>query len=230
VLYTFFEAPLPRLADGEELLETFRLSELRAPRYALLLREHPELVGKLVVFFTLVLRHFLDTDHVPDLRPTRLVRDFMLLGIWGYDTQNLLVNLYRREGSAAVRSEIRFIGRTQLKHYRPEQDRLQEAALMRKAVSHLGPLLEPSMLRALGNFLMAYAEATQGLRNRPDSRVAVARQALEVVRETVRGGLKAGLVDVATILEVAVDGGVDGAQRALDRVDELLDRAKQDEP
>ncbi|MBM4321078.1 MAG: hypothetical protein FJ125_14280, partial [Deltaproteobacteria bacterium] len=82
-LYTFFEAPTPRARPGERVLDSFRLSELRLPRNTHHLRHHPEIVGKLVVFFTLVLRHYLDTDHVPDLRPEKLVRDFMLLGIWG---------------------------------------------------------------------------------------------------------------------------------------------------
>jgi len=216
VICTFYESPGPRPRDGEEVLDSFRLDELREPLHARNLRDHPDVFEKLVVFFTLVLRHYLDTDHAPDLRPANLMRDFVLLGLWGTNSPNLVINLYRDAGSGRVRSEVRFVGRTQIKAYQSSER--QEAALARLMASQFGPLLEPSVLRAVGTFMMAAAEAQEGSRVQDVGAVAFARHSLELLRETVRTGIKGSLVDLATMLEVLVDNSVDAAQRGLDRI------------
>ncbi len=223
LLYTFHADRGPHPAAGERTEDSFPLSELRAPQHARHLGAGSELADQLVVFYTLVLRHYLDTDHVPDLRPERLVRDFMVLGIWGYDTTNLAVNLYAPETGgvegAALRAELSYLGRSHhVKRFRAEEDRGREGVLARKALARLGPLLEPSMLRSLGNVLMLVEEQERG--RRPEARSprhVVARHALEIFRETARQTLRGTLVYVATGLEMAVDEAVDSAQKVIDR-------------
>ncbi len=225
VICTFYESPDPLPRAGEEVVDSFRLDELREPLHARNLHAHPEVFEKLVVFFTLVLRHYLDTDHVPDLRPANLLRDFMLLGLWGTNSPNLVINLYRDEASDRTRSEVRFVGRTQIEAYRPDE-RHQEAALARLMASQFGPLLEPSVLRAVGTFMMAAPELQEGSRVQDVGAIAFARHSLELLREAVRTGIKGSLVDLATMLEVLVDNSVDLAQRGLDR---LADSGEQPE-
>ena len=220
LIYTFFESPSPRPRESEEVLDSFTLADLREPQHAKHLHDNPEVFEKLVVFFTLVLRHYLDTDHVPDLRPENLVRDFMFLGLWGTNSPNVVINLYKDKSSKKTRSEVRFVGRSQVKAYRPGEDRKHEAALARLMASQLGPLLEPSVLRAVGTFLMAAEESVGGSRVQEMGPIALAKHTLELFREAARVGIKGGLVDVATLLEMLVDNSVDFAQRGLDRFTE----------
>ncbi len=224
VVYGFFEPATPRPRKGERVLDSFSLAELREPQHSKHLKAHPDVFEKLTVFFTLVLRHYLDTEHAPDLRPERLVRDFMLLGLWGTNSPNLVINLYESELIGKVRSEIRFLGRTQVKGYRPEEDRKYEAALARLMASQLGPLIEPSMLRSVGAFLMAAEESVMGSRVQEMGTIAFAKHTLELFREAARTGIKGPLVDLATLLEMLVDNSVDLAQRGLDRFSRTQDR------
>ncbi len=217
VIYTFYETPAPRPRPGETVVDSFGLDALQAPQHARHLQDYPEVFEKLVVFFSLVLRHYLDTDHAPDLRPENMLRDYMLLGLWGTNAPNLVVNLYR-DDKGRRRSEVRFVGRGQFKAYRPEQDRKHEAALAHMLASQPGPLLEPGMLRALGTFLMAAEEHRRGSRVRDVGAVAFTRHSLELFREAARSGIKSSLVDVATMIEMLVDNAVDAAQRSLDRL------------
>jgi len=220
VLYTFYESAAPAPRRGEKLVDSFRLSEARSPAHALHMERRPEITEKLVVFFTLVLRHYLDTGFAPDLMPAERVKDFMLLGLWGHNTPSLVINLYQKR-SGKVRSEIRFVGRGQVKSYSVDEDGISEAALARMAVSQLGPLLEPSILRALAGFVMAVEEQEQGAKPSGLERVGVARHAVEVYREGLRKGIRGTLVDLAATLEVLVDDSADLAQRGLDRVERL---------
>lgn len=229
LLYTFHADRGPHPGPAEHTEDSFPLSELRAPQHARYLGLVPELADQLVVFYTLVLRHYLDTDHVPDLRPERLVRDFMVLGVWGYDTTNLAVNLYSPAAppEGPLRAELRYLGRSHhVKRFRAEEDRGQEGVLARKAIARLGPLLEPSMLRSLANVLMLVQEQECGRRPAPRSpRLVVARRALELFRETSRQTLRGTLVYLATGLEMVIDEGVDQAQGLMDRFeppDDLL--------
>jgi hypothetical protein len=50
----------------------------------------------------------------------------------------------------------------------------------------------------------------------------MARQTLEVFRETARTGLRGALVDMATTLELVVDTSVDTAQRGLEHLERGL--------
>ncbi|MBN2496696.1 MAG: hypothetical protein JXR96_19050 [Deltaproteobacteria bacterium] len=218
LIYTFHASPEASPRPGEEVLDSFPLSELRLPQHAHHLRAYPEIFEKLLVFFVLVLRHYLDTRHVPDLHPPRLVRDFMLLGLWGTNTSKVLVHLYRNAETGKVRSEIRLVGRGHSRAHWTEEERRQEAALTRLAASRFGPLVEPSLLRAVGTFSMAAEESLAGSRVQELGTLAFTRQSLEVFREAARTGIRGTLVDLATALEVLVDNSVDLAQRGLDRI------------
>lgn len=220
VMYTFYQAPIARTKKDEEILDSFSLDAMSEPQHIKNLRENPEVFEKLVVFFTLILRHFLDTDHVPDLVPKRVVWDYMMLGLWGTSSPNIVVHMYKNKKTGKVRSEVKFIGLHQVKAYLPQEDRKHEAAMARLLASQMfGPVLEPSIMRAIGTFLMALEEISAGKRARKMGPVAFARQSLEVFRETARVGVKGTLVDLATMFEVLLDNTVDAAQRGLSRLD-----------
>ncbi len=224
MLFTFYESAAPRPREGEQVIDSFRLSQARAPQHAVHFSQQPEITEKLVVFFTLVLRHYLDTGYVPDLMPTERLKEFTLLGLWGHNSPNLVVNLYQDQTSETVRSELRFVGRSQLKHYRPDEDGLSEAALARMAASQLDPLILPTILRALAGFVMTVEEREQGRQRPEDSRTTVARHAVEVARETLRLGIRGTLIDLATVLEVLVDDSANLALRWIDRAERLSAR------
>jgi hypothetical protein len=219
LLLEFYEPAPAAPRPGETLLASFRLSELRAPQNVLHLQAHPEIAEKLSVFFTLVLRHYLDTDHIPDLRPARTVRDYFLLGLWGDCAPSLSVGLFESAAGGSLRSEIRFLGREQEKAYRADQDRVHEAAQVRRAATLFGPFPEQGILRALSNFLMAVAEQQEGSHSGAIGRVAMTKQTLEVFRETARTGVRGTLVDLATTLEVLLDNAIDVAVKGLDRLE-----------
>ena len=221
--YTFIESVKQQPKENEERLDSFSLAELTQPQHAHHLKNHPEVFEKLVVFFTLVLRHYLDTNHVPDLRPNDLLRDFLVLGLWGTNTPNLVINLYKNTKTDKERSEIRFVGLSQLKD--PGTTGVGQKAPVRTLglTSLLDPLLEPSVLRSVGTFLMAADESLHGTRVQQVGTMAFARQTLELFRETARTGVKGTLVDLATLLEILIDNTVDAAQRGLDRVSKKED-------
>ncbi|HOX45594.1 MAG TPA: hypothetical protein PK668_18490 [Myxococcota bacterium] len=223
ILYTFYATPEAQPRDGEELLDSFSLAELQEPQHAQHLRQQPEVFERLVVFFTLVLRHYLDTAHAPDLMPERLGRDFVLLGLWGTGTPNVRVHLFRHRKSGKVRSEVVYQGRSQVQALRPHRDRRHEAAFARLLVNQLGPLVEPSMLRAIGAYLMASEQHREGTHFQKVGALAFARQSLEVFREAARTGIQGALVDTATTAEMLVDNAVDYALKGLDRAARLGD-------
>ncbi len=220
VMYTFYQAPVPRPKRDEEILDSFSLDAMSEPQHVKNLRENPEVFEKLVVFFVLVLRHFLDTEHVPDLVPKRILWDYMLLGLWGTSSPNIVVHMYRNKNTGKVRSEVKFIGLHQVKAYLPHEDRKHEAALARLLASQMfGQVLEPSIMRAIGTFIMAVEQLREGTNSRRPGPVTFAKQSLEVFRETVRVGIKGTLVDLATMFEVLLDNTVDTVQRGLDKLD-----------
>ncbi|NOZ87280.1 MAG: hypothetical protein GXP49_13635 [Deltaproteobacteria bacterium] len=221
ILYTLFQSPVPRARPGEKLVDSFTLADAKVPRHSVHMVKNVALLEKLVVFFTLVVRHYLDTGYVPDLMPADKMKDFTLLGLWGHNTRSLRINLYESDGNGD-RTEIVFTGKGQIRRYRPDEEGISEAAVAKMIVSHLDPLIEPSVLRALAGFLMALDEHLRGNRARGLERLSVARHAVEVYREGMRRGLKATMVDMATLLEVLVNDSADMAQDGLNRLEKLL--------
>jgi hypothetical protein len=225
-LLSFVARSTPRPLPHERVQDSFRLSQLRAPQFAGYLRSQSDLNEKLVVFFTLVLRHYLDHAYLPDLRPENCLRDYWLLGLWGDSAENVWVNLYQNKKTGAVRSEVRFSGGDHQKVYRPDQDHAQEAELLRKAVATFGPDPEHGILRALASFLMALQENQEGSRKAALNQVAIMKQTLEVFRETARSGVRGTLVDLATTFELLLDNSIDTAQHGLSRVDKWSAKLK----
>ncbi len=232
LLLSFHRRPQTQTLPGYLRALGFSLSDLRSPQPAKALSRHPELAERLVVFFTLVLRHWLDTDHALDLRPERLLRDFLLLGVWGYDSPCVRLQIHEPEEEAPaaepepaplpLRVELSFLPRgRQVRRFRPEEARNDEAMLARKALARFGPSLEPSLLRSLANFLMVLEELSHGQRPADLGAVPFGRAALEVFRETGRTAIRGGLVSLSTGLEMVLDEGVDRAQRVLARAAEL---------
>ncbi len=218
ILLSFISAPTPQPLPHERVQDSFRLSQVRTPQFAGYLRSQPDLIEKLVVFFTLVLRHYLDHACLPNLRPKDWLRDYWLLGLWGDCAENVWVNLYQNKKTGEVRSEVRFLGGDQHNVCRPDQDHAREAELLHKAADILGPDPEQGALRALASFLMALQESQEGSRSAALDQVAIMKQTLEVFRETARSGVRGTLVDLATTFELVLDGAIDTAQRGLSRV------------
>jgi hypothetical protein len=218
ILLSFVSVPTPRPLPHERVQDSFSLSQVRAPKFAGYLPSQPDLIEKLVVFFTLALRHYLDHACLPNLRPKDWLRDYWLLGLWGDCAENVWVNLYQNKKTGEVRSEVRFIGGDQHQVYHPDQDHAREAELLHKAADILGPDPEQGVLRALATFLMALQESQKGSRSAALDQVAIMKQTLEVFRETARSGVRGTLVDLATTFELVLDGAIDTAQRGLSRV------------
>ncbi len=221
-IYVFHESSEARPRADETLLDSFRLSEMRAPQHALAFQKYPKLAQTLAVFFTLALRHGLDTDHYPDLQPPYALRDFLLLGTWGYDTWNLRVNLYRN-GADQVRIEVFHIGRLpQLARYKPGEMHFK-AAIARQAAMAFGPLFEPSTLRALSVFLMAEEEQKKETHD-PDGHFAWMKHGVEVFRKVGHQSIRGGLINLSTTCESLFDDGVDALETSLEKLESLFKR------
>ena len=222
-LFLLQDLGIPQPRQGERLLDTFDLSQMTQLEHASYMRTFPEISEKLVVFFTLTLRHMLDTEHVPDLRPRNFTRDFLLLGLWGTRTPNLVVNLYVDQAldekdlaSNLSRCEIRFTGTEQVETHPLEHIR-EEAKTLRMAVMHFAPLIEPSILRNLGTFTMAMEEfrsATHAFELDPFS---LMHYAVDMVHEMARCGVRRSLTDILAVLEYVIDNTHHGVEHKLNQ-------------
>ncbi len=222
--------PVP--GDNERLLDAFDLSEMTQLEHASYMRSFPEISEKLVVFFALTLRHMIETEHVPDLKPRDFVKDFMLLGLWGTRTPNIRVNLYvdksldeRDLANKLTRSEIKFVGTEQVETHPVEHIR-EEARALRLAVSHFAPLIEPSILRNLGTFTMAMEEFRDQTHVFKLDPLSIMHYAVDLIREFARYGIKGSVTDVMTIFEYLMDFTYDGFQHGLDKTAKLLNKVK----
>ncbi|MBR4984767.1 MAG: hypothetical protein IKY83_03375 [Proteobacteria bacterium] len=218
--------PAPR--ENERLLDAFDLSQMTQMEHASYMRVFPEISEKLVVFFTLTLRHMLETEHVPDLKPRDFVKDFLLLGLWGTRTPNIHVNLYvdksldeRDLAETLTRSEIRFIGVEQVETHPLEHIR-EEAKVLRLAVSHFAPLIEPSILRNLGTFTMALEEFRDKTHVFKLDPISVMHYALDMTREAARWGIRGSVKDVMTVFEYLLDNTYDRVSKHLDVVAQMI--------
>ncbi|MBQ9244196.1 MAG: hypothetical protein IJ165_13435 [Proteobacteria bacterium] len=222
--------PTPR--ENERLLDAFDLSQMTQMEHASYMRAFPEISEKLVVFFTLTLRHMLETEHVPDLKPRDFVKDFMLLGLWGTRTPNIHVNLYvdkslddRDLAENLTRSEIRFIGVEQVETHPLEHIR-EEAKVLRLAVSHFAPLIEPSILRNLGTFTMAVEEFRDQSHVFKVDPLSLMHYALDMTREAAKWGIKGSVKDVMTVFEYLLDNTYDRVSKQLDTAAKTLKKFK----
>jgi hypothetical protein len=190
---------------GERIIHRTSLEDLAKPELRFLLREFPELAEKLVVFFVLILRFYLDTDFIPDLRPDEAGVNILVLGIWGAMTENVLVFVTEDErGDTHVR--IRFVdNKDHFKAYRREVDRDQPLGLAKHALRIVGPVVEPAMLRAVGEFVQAVANNRKGFRRRKLDVADAVEKLLEIFGEVVRRSMDETQAHVKAMVEDSLD-------------------------
>lgn len=138
-----------RLATGQKNnpdIEFFITTEqFQKNKFALTEQKNPEIAEKLVVFYTLVYRFFLDTGFIPDLRPKHAGRDIFIYGIWGYITENLLILKNKTD------IEIKFIdNRDNFKRYEPSIDSRKPVGFAKLGWRLAFPLIEPALQRSIG--------------------------------------------------------------------------------
>lgn len=207
--------------DDERRLDSFDLSQITQLEHASYMRSFPEISEKLTVFFALTLRHLIDTEHVPDLRPRNLPRDFLLLGLWGTRSPNIRVNLFvdkslpeKDYAKKLKRCEIKFTGSEQTETH-PLNHIRESSKVMRLAFAHLAPLIEPSILRNLGTFAMAMEEfRNPGHAPRIDP-WNLAGYAVGIIREITRCGVRQSLGDVLSILEYVLDNAHENVKKRI---------------
>lgn len=222
--------PVPR--ENERLLDSFDLSEMTHLEHASYMRSFPEISENLVVFFALTLRHMLETEHVPDLRPRDIFKDFLILGLWGTRTPNLRINLYvdkSQDDSMPVaklsRCEIRFVGTEQVETHPLDHIR-EEAKALRVAIAHISPLIEPSILRNLGTFTMAMEEFRDSTHVFKTDPVSLMRYAIDMCLEAARWGIRGSTTEVLTIFEYLLDYSYENIQKKLDKTAKFIEKHK----
>ncbi len=195
------------IRPGEKLLHVVSLEGLAKPEYRYLLREFPELAEKLVVFFTMVLRFFLDTDFVPDLRPDEAGVNIFILGIWGNITENVIILITESEEDGETHIRIRFVdNKDHFKAYRREVDKDHPLGLAKHGLRLTGPVVEPAMKRAVAEFVDLVYENRNGTLPRPKRTFPeAAERAVEVSAEMVRQGVEETNETIRTMVTDTLD-------------------------
>lgn len=186
-----------------------------SPQGQTFLERRPDVARRLVVFFTLVYRYFLDTGHVPDLRPDDAGRDLFLRGIWGYSTRNVLVVAGRAHDGTPL-TTVRFVdNKDQFKQYKRDEDRANPMGLAKHGLRLLHPLVQPSMERSIGLYTGRVAR-----QNGLDAGAGQdwIRRLSRVTNHTLREGLDGLITHGRAFLEDAIDDSTDGIERALRKV------------
>jgi len=232
VLFLIQNMGKPNPRPNERLLDSFDLSRMTQLEHASYMRSFPEISEKLLVFFTLTMRHMIDTDHVPDLRPGDMVRDFLVLGLWGTRTPNIHVNLYvdaaldeRDLAKSLTRAEVKFVGNEQVEIH-PLHHLREEAKVLRFFVAQLSPLIEPSILRNIGTFTMAMEEFRSEQHGFTLDAFNITHYALDVLREAARYGIKGSVTDAMSLYEFLLDSTLDATQKRLSGIEKWLRKIK----
>ncbi len=211
--YSFQERAEFSVASAGHLQEIVTLEDLLAPRGRPILERHPDLAARLVVFFVLVYRYFLDTGHVPDLRPDDAGRDLFLRGVWGYKTRNVLVAV-GQDASGRPLASIRFVdNKDQFKQYRRVEDRARPLGLAKYGLRLIHPLVEPAMERSIGLFTDMAASHMAESPPRRDFPARVTRS----VAHVLHAGVDGALTHVQAFLHDLIDDGMNGVERLLRR-------------
>ncbi len=209
VLTTFctFQERADALPPGCEKLAQFSLESLAKAEWSGYLRKYPELAEKLVVFFVQVLRFFLDTDFIPDLRPDEAGINIFLLGIWGYITENLIITLYRdRQGRERFR--IKFVdNKDHFKQYKREVDKDNPMGLAKHGLRIVQPVVLPAMLRSVGNFVQIVHENRNGFGRKEISLPGLVEYGFAVAQEVLLKGIDYS----ADSLQALIADGLDDA-------------------
>lgn len=193
---------------GETVLEDTTLEDIVSGKTPGYLEKYPELAEKLLVFFTLIYRYFLDTDFIPDLRPDKTGMDFFVKGIWGYKTKNLVITGKRK--GREKRAGVMFIdNKDQFKQYRRTQDRQLPIGMAKYAMRLVGPLIEPAMKRSIGIFVKQAKHGKSG-RTRLGSIKSVAVFGVRYVAHVARSSADGALEYTQAMVEDLIDDTRDG--------------------
>lgn len=212
--YSFQERAEYPLRHRGRVQEVLTLEDLLGNRGGPVLDRHPDLPSRLVVFFVLVYRYFLDTGHVPDLRPDDAGRDLFLKGIWGYKTRNVLIaSGWDEAGRPTVC--IRFVdNKDQFKQYRRIEDRGRPLGLAKYGLRLVHPLIEPAMERSIGIFTeMAASRRGDAPKRRRDLPERWSRS----IAHVLHAGVDEAVVHTQAFLHDLIDDTVDGLERFLRR-------------
>jgi len=211
----------------EKLLHKVSLEDLAKPEHVYLFREFPDLSEKLIVFFVLVLRFYLDTDFIPDLRPDEAGVNIFILGIWGAITENVII-LITEDENGEERIRIQFIdNKDHFKAYRREVDREQPLGLAKHALRIVGPVVEPAMLRAIGSFVQTTWENRTGLVRPKKDLAETIERLMSIIGEVVLQSMDETQSHVRTILEDSLD---DTSRAVSTLVRKLLRKGHRPEP
>ena len=204
--FSFQELAQYQMKSRGTLEETVTLEDLYRPSGRKILQAHPELPGKLLVFFVLAYRYYTETGHIPDLRPDDAGIDLFVRGTYGYSTRNVLVALGRdRDGRPD--SDVRFIdNRDQFKQYRRWEDRDRPLGFVKYGLRMLSPVARPGLERAIG----MYAEAAAG---GPSRKTGLVDDAPQRMREVLRRGVEAVATNSRVLFEDAIDDTAKGLKK-----------------
>jgi len=220
--YTFQErADVPQ--PGRRMVGLHTLDELWESKNAGIWQRYPELAEKLVVFFTLIYRYFLETGFLPDLRPRDAGRDIFIYGIWGYMTENLLIVEETDEADNPIVRPVFVDNRDQFKQYRRGEDRRKPLGTAKYALRFIQPVIEPAMQRSLGLFVQKARGATPV---RDDDELvgplAAADRAVDVARTVAQSSVDSTFVNAKAMVDDLVDDAHVGAKRRLGDADKKL--------
>jgi hypothetical protein len=210
--YSFQEKaqyPLSRVANVEEVMS---LEELLEPQGRPTLERHPELIGKLTVFFVQAYKYFLDTGHVPDLRPDDAGMDLFVRGIWGYKTRNVLVATGTGP-DGKPESRVSFVdNKDQFKQYRRYEDRGRPLGLVKYGLRLVYPVVQPAMERSIGLFVQRAADLDDP---RPGEVPDLPKHAGRMTREVLRHIVDSGITHSSAILHDLIDDTSDALEAGL---------------
>lgn len=222
-------------APGERLLDAFDLSRMTQLEHASYMRSFVEISEKLVLFFVLTLRHMMETDHAPDLRPRDLMKDFLLLGLWGTRTPNILVNLYVDENTDLTQpieklshAEVRFVGCEQVEiHALNHLD--VDAKALRFIVSQCLPLIEPSILRNIGTFTMALDEFENGCASydRDMDIFGIFHYGMDMIHEIGRVGIRGSISDTLSFCDFLIHSTINDTGRIITNVSKWVKKHRE---
>ncbi len=199
---------------GDVVLEDTTLEDMVAGKTADYLEKYPDLPEKLLVFFTLIYRYFLDTDFVPDLRPDKAGMDLFVKGIWGYKSKNLVIT--GKQNGSEKRTGVLFIdNKDQFKQFQRTMDRNLPIGLAKYALRLIGPLIEPAMQRSIGIFT-AHAAQDRYKHSRLGSIKSAAAFGVRYIAHVTRSTVDATLQTTQAVVEDLIEDTRDGILHILE--------------
>lgn len=211
--YSFQEkAQYPITKDGE-LVEVLTLEDLIEGRFGTI-DSHPDVLEKLVVLFVLIYRYFLDTGHVPDLRPDDAGRDLFLKGIWGYKTRNVIISTGFDRNRKPI-SVVRFVdNKDQFKQYSPILDKDRPLGLAKYGLRLVHSLVEPAMQRSIGLFT-SFVAARQGFASGRSP--SFAQKASRIINHVLKEAVDGAFVHLQAVVHDLIDDATRGIENVLSR-------------